>query len=313
MKIAVVGIGGVGGYYGGLLAKNYFNNKDVEIVFVARGSHLAEIVAKGLRLISEKGEFTVNPDLATNDPSGCGIFDLALFCVKGYDLEESAKMLAPNTGENTIIVSLLNGVDNAEKLQSILHGGKVLNGCVYISAHIVRPGVVKQVGGSCKLYFGSESESHVDGEAIENTFKMANIDAEYRKDIKDIVWEKFLFISPFASATTFLGKSIGELLDNAEGKALVEALLEEVLHVANAKGIKLQEDIREATIEKACNFPRETKTSMQMDFERGKTAELETFTGFIVREGRKHGLAVPNNERVYTHLKKTANDVMKGI
>jgi len=304
MKIAVVGIGGVGGYYGGLLAKRYFDDTDVEIVFVARGDHLDEIKAKGLRLISEKGEFTVTPDLATDDPSGCGIFDLVIYCVKGYDLEESAKMLIPNIGENTIIVSLLNGVDNAEKLQSVLPAGKVLNGCVYIGAHRVQPGVVKQVGGSGKLFFGSESGIQVDGEGIQDIFERANIDAEFRKDIKNIVWEKFLFISPFASATSFLGKPLGELMDSPEGKALVEALLEEVLLVANSQDIRFQEDIREVTLEKARSFPPEAKTSMQMDFEKGKRAELETFTGYIVREGRRHGLAVPNHDKVYTGLKK---------
>jgi len=304
VKIAVVGIGGVGGYYGGLLAKSYFDNKDVEIVFVARGSHLDEIKAKGLRLLSEKGKFTVTPDLATDDPSGCGIFDLALFCVKGYDLEESAKMLAPNISENTIIISSLNGVDNAEKLQSILHVGKVLNGCVYISSYVVRPGVVKQIGGFCKLFFGSESNEQIDGKNIENIFTMANIDAEYTKEIRNIVWEKYIFISPFASASTFLDKTIREVLDNVEGKALLEALLEEVLLIANMQGIKFQENIREATIEKAYAFPSETKTSMQVDFEKGKKAELETFTGFIVKEGRKRDVAVPNHERVYAVLKK---------
>jgi len=304
MKIAVMGIGGVGGYYGGLLAKRYFEDTEVEIVFVARGDHLDEIKAKGLRLISEKGEFTVTPDLATDDPSGCGIFDLVIYCVKGYDLEESAKMLTPNIGESTIVVSLLNGVDNAEKLQSVLPAGKVLNGCVYIGAHMVRPGVVKQVGGSGKLFFGSESGIQVDGEGIQDTLERANIDAEFRKDVKNIVWEKFLFIAPLASATSFLGKPLGELMDSPEGKALVEALLEEVLLVANSQDIKFQGDIREVTLEKARTFPPEAKTSMQMDFEKGKRAELETFTGYIVREGRRHGLVVPNHEKVYTALKK---------
>ncbi len=304
MRIAVVGIGGVGGYYGGLLARRYFDNKDVEIAFVARGSHLAEIKASGLRVLSGEEEFTVHPDLATDDPAGYGIFDLALFCVKGYDLEESAKILAPNINENTVIISLLNGVDNAEKLQSILNDGKVLNGCVYISSHIIGPGIVKQAGGSCKLFFGGESNGQIDGAAVERTLKRANIDAAYKKDIKKIVWEKYIFISPFASATTYLGKTIRELLNDAEAKTLLEDLLDEVLSIADTQGIKFQKNIREVTIEKAYAFPHETKTSMQLDFEKGKKAELETFTGFIVKEGRKHGLAVPVHEKVYTSLKK---------
>ena len=130
MKIAVVGIVGVGGYYGALLARHYSDNKDREIVFIARGKHLEEIKANGLQLLSEKETFTVKPDRATDDPSGCGTFELVLFCVKGYDLEESAKLLAPHIEEHTVIISLLNGVDNAEKLKSILRKGKILNCCV---------------------------------------------------------------------------------------------------------------------------------------------------------------------------------------
>jgi 2-dehydropantoate 2-reductase len=304
MKIAVIGIGGVGGYYGGLLARHYFDNKDVEISFVARGRHLDEIKANGLKVFSEEVEFTVRPDLATDDPSGCGIFDLALFCVKGYDLEESAEILAPNINENTVIISLLNGVDNAEKLKSVFNDGVVLNGCVYISSHIIRPGVVKQAGGSCKLFFGGGSKSQIDGAGIEPIFKRANIEAAYKKDIKNIVWEKYIFISPFASATTYLGKTIRELLNDATGKTLLEDLLEEVLSVADAQGIQFQQNIRELTIEKAYAFPFETKTSMQMDFEKGKKAELETFTGFIVKASEKQGLAVPVHEKVYAALKK---------
>ena len=307
MKITVVGIGGVGGYYGALLARHYSDNKDSEIVFIARGKHLEEIKASGLQLLSEKESFTVRPDTATDDPSGCGTFELVLFCVKGYDLEESTKLIAPHIDENTIIISLLNGVDNAERLKSILRKGKILNGCVYIGAHILRPGVVRQVGGSCKLFFGNESDEIIDGKRIQNMLKAANIDAEYRNDIRNIVWEKYLFISPFANATTFMKKTMRELLDNAEGKALLEGLLWEVVNIAKAQRVKIPENMREVTISKASTFPYETKTSMQMDFEKGKKAEIETFTGYIVKEGRKHQIAVPNHEMVYEALQKRGN------
>jgi 2-dehydropantoate 2-reductase len=307
MKIAVVGIGGVGGYYGALLARHYSDNKDIEIVFIARGKHLEEIKANGLQLLSDKESFTVRPDKATDDPSGCGTFELILFCVKSYDLEESTKLLAPHIDDNTTIISLLNGVDNAERLKSILRKGKILNGCVYIGAHILRPGVIRQVGGSCKLFFGNESDEIIDGKSFENTLRAASIEAEYRKDIRNIVWEKYLFISPFANATTFINKTMRELLDNAEGKALLEGLLQEVVNIAKAKRVKIPENIMEATIRKASAFPYETKTSMQMDFEKDKKAEIETFTGYIVKEGRKHQIAVPNHELVYEALQKRGN------
>ena len=152
------------------------------------------------------------------------------------------------------------------------------------------------------MFFGSESNEPIDGESIENIFREASIDAEYRKDITNIVWEKYVFVSPFASATTFLNKTMREILDSTEGKELLEDLLEEVLSIAKGQGVELPENIREATIGKASAFPYETKTSMQMDFEKGKKAELETFTGFIVNKAKKFGLSVPNHEKVYTAL-----------
>jgi 2-dehydropantoate 2-reductase len=302
MKIAIVGIGGVGGYYGGHLAKKYFGGDDVDVVFIARGDHLNKIKEKGLLLKTSKGEFAAFPELATDDPSGCGIFDVVLFCVKGYDLEKSAALLNPNIGVDTLTISLLNGVDNVERLRSVLTHGKVLNGCVYISSQVVAPGVVKQAGGSCKMFFGSDSTGKIDWRPLEEKLKNADIDAEYRTDITRVVWEKYLFISPYANATSYLNKSMGELVDTTEGKTLLESLLDEVLHVARAKGVAFDDNIREETLEKGRLFPRDTKTSMQIDFEKGKPAEIETFTGFIVKAGRAHGITVPYHEKVYQAL-----------
>ncbi|MBW2561433.1 MAG: 2-dehydropantoate 2-reductase, partial [Deltaproteobacteria bacterium] len=189
MKIAVMGIGGVGGYYGGLLARRYAGDKDVEIVFIARGAHLKAIQTHGLRVESAaKGDFTAQPDLATDDPSGCGTFDIVLLCVKGYGLTESAKLLAPAIGENTIVISLLNGVDNVAQLNSVLTKGRIWNGCVYISSLLTGPGACRQVGGSCKMFFGAEGKEDPNGKRVEGLFRKAEIDAEYRSDIKNIAW-----------------------------------------------------------------------------------------------------------------------------
>jgi 2-dehydropantoate 2-reductase len=304
MKTAIVGIGGVGGYFGGLLAKQYADDKDVEIVFLARGNHLQQIKKNGLKLITEKETMVVRPDLATDDPSGCGVFDCVIFCVKAYDLKNSAERLSPSIGENTRVITLLNGVDNADKLRALLNKGKILNGCVYISGLVVQPGVVQQKGALTRLFFGNGSDEEIDGKKLETFFKKANIDAQYRTDIEHIAWEKYVFISPFASATTYLQKTMHGVLDSADGKELLETLLAEVLSIAKAKQIVLPENIRDQILEKVSGFPKTTKTSMQADFEKGSRAELETFTGYIVREARKFGIPVPTHEHVYDALKK---------
>ena len=304
MKIAIVGIGGVGGYYGGLLAKRYSDDEDVEIVFIARGDHLEQIKKNGLNLITEKETFTVRPDLATNTPSGCGIFDCVIFCVKAYGLEESAKLLSPSIDENTVVISLINGVDNADRLSAVLNKGKIFNGCVYIGAHIVGPGVVQQAGALNKLFFGNESDDKIEATNIENILKEANIDAQYRTDIENIVWEKYVLISAFATATTFLNKTMRGVIDSKKGKELLDDLLTEVFRVSEAEQIELPKNIRKEIIAKVSAFPPEMKTSMQMDFEKGNKTELETFTGYIVREAGKHGLSVPTYKRIYAALKK---------
>jgi 2-dehydropantoate 2-reductase len=304
MKIAIVGIGGVGGYYGGLLAKRYFDDEDIEIVFIARGNHLEQIKKNGLNLITEKETFIVRPDLATDNPAGCGIFNCVIFCVKTYGLEESAKLLSSSINENTVVISLLNGVDNADRLSAVLNKGKIFNGCVYIGAHIVRPGVVQQAGSMNQLFFGNKSDDKIEAKHIENILKQANIDAQYRIDIENIVWEKYVLISAFATATTFLGMTMRGIIDSKNGRELLDDLLTEVFHVSEAKRINLPKNIRKEIISKVSTFPPEVKTSMQMDSEKGNKTELETFTGYIVREAGIHGISVPTYKRIYTALKR---------
>ena len=185
-----------------------------------------------------------------------------------------------------------------------LNKGKIFNGCVYVGAHIVRPGVVQQAGSLNKLFFGNEFDDNIEANKIENILKEANIDAQYRTDIENIVWEKYVLISAFATATTFLGKTMRGIIDSQKGKELLDDLLTEVLRVSEAKQIELPKNIRKEIIAKVSAFPPEMKTSMQMDFEKGNRTEIETFTGYIVREAGKHGLSVPTYERIYSALNK---------
>lgn len=302
VRIAVVGLGGVGGYYGGKLARHCLNREDREVIFIARGDHLKAIQKNGLQQITVEGTFTAIPHLATDDPTGVGVFDLVLFCVKAYDLEESAKMLKNNISEQTVAVTLLNGVDHAERLKELLPKARVLNGCVYIGAYRVSPGVVRQVGGSCKLFFGPEDGRCKEARWVEAVLREAGIQAEYREDIKTVVWEKYLFISPVANATTYLGKTFGELLRSEESMKLLDGLLDELERVARDQGVRLPQEIHRMSLERISSFPPETKSSMQLDFERGAKTELDALTGYVVRYARDHGMAVPTYGEVYEWL-----------
>ena len=212
MHIAVVGIGGVGGYFGAKLAGRYSGGTEATVTFIARGAHLEEIRKNGLQLITPEGTIAIRPDRTTDDPAGGGPFDLVFFCVKSYDLEESAGLIKNQLSPDAVIISLLNGVDNADRLHFFLPEVQVLNGCVYLSTHIIRPGVVRQSGGLARLFFGPEGEAQDRYRVIEKVLREAGIQAEYRKDIARVVWEKYLFIEPLASATTYLDKTFGQLL-----------------------------------------------------------------------------------------------------
>jgi 2-dehydropantoate 2-reductase len=301
MKIAIIGVGGVGGYFGGKLATHYANNKNVDITFIARGKHLKEIQNNGLKVITEQGTFIAKPDQAIDNPASGSIFDLIIFCVKSYDLEDSAKLLQNYVNEQTIAITVLNGVNNAERLKHILHDARILDGCVYISAFIKQAGIVCQARGTCKFFFGSdvENKKYV---KIEEGLKDAGIAAEYRKDIKEIVWEKYLFVSPLASATSFYQKTFGEIMEDVKCKELLQGLLKETENIARFQKVNLPNDIFQKSLDKIALFPYETKSSLQMDFEKKKSTELDIFAEYIIKYAKEHGIDVPFHEKVYNVL-----------
>jgi 2-dehydropantoate 2-reductase len=304
MKIAVLGIGGVGGYYGGKLAHYWTSQANVKVIFVARGQHLEQIQKHGLKLVTKEGDFTVTPSIATANPEGLGPFDLVIFCVKSYDLETSREIFRNNFNERTVFLPLLNGVDNAEKLRSFFRKGRVLNGCVYISAHIVAPGVVEQTGGSCQLFFGSEDGNIKDYLEIEHILVDAGIKAELKPNIEEVIWEKYIFISPLASVTSLLGEPFGVVMEKKESRDVTEGLVRELERIARAKGVNLVKNIVDITLDKVRAFPYKTKSSMQVDFEKGRKTEIEAFTGYGVKTARELGVDIPLHQMVYQKLKE---------
>lgn len=341
MKLAIVGLGGVGGHYGARLARRYAGGKDgVDVLFVARGEHLRQIRQGGLQYSTPGEAWVAYPAAASDQPSEWGELDLILFCVKTYALEESAAQLRANVGLATTLTTVLNGVDNAERLRAVFPHAAVLNGGVYISATLVAPGEVRHIGGTGKTFFGLEPApghyiqepapgrhiqepapgrhaqepapgrhaqeqggEHARFRPLAGLFQAAGIDAEYREDIRWAVWEKYLFISPLASATTVLGQTFGELQADPHSWALLNGLLSEVEAVAGAQGVSLPADVHQTTLNKVRSFPPTTQTSLQTDAERGKPLELETFTGYVVRAGRRLGVPVPLHEQIYSQLK----------
>jgi 2-dehydropantoate 2-reductase len=276
------------------------------VVFIARGRHLAAVKEGGLHLRTVEGDSKVIPDLATDDPAVAGTCDLVLFCVKEYALKEAASAITPLLGDSTVILPLLNGVDIAERLRAILPRGTVLSGCVYISSFIEAPGMVRQVGGSCQLFFGPDDGIAEPFRPLEGLLKEAAIKAELTDRIGEHLWTKYLFVSPMAGVTSLTAKPFGAVMADEKGRAMARELMEEIARLARAKGIILPADSVDTALAKVARFPYETKSSMQLDYEKGGLTEIDLFIGYAVRLGRSLGISVPCHEELYAALKGSA-------
>ena len=303
MRIGIIGIGGVGGYYGGKLALKYSGRSKHEVIFFARGAHLEAIRRDGLRLVTAEGEYIVRPMQATDNPGEMGPLDLAIFCTKSYGLEDAARAVAGNLGEDSVVLPLLNGVDITDRLRAVLPRGTVLYGGVFISSAIQGPGLVKQVGGTGQLFFGPADPADVEKfRPIETLLQEAGIKAELSAEPLLPLWTKYIFIGPMAGVTSLTGKPFGEVLADAADRALVEGLMKEIEAVARKKGVHFPPDIVQASLGKAAAFAPTTKTSMQLDYERGNRTELDIFTAYMVKAGKELGIPVPLHKKVYAEL-----------
>jgi 2-dehydropantoate 2-reductase len=301
-KIIIAGIGGVGGYFGGLLAQAYEKSNAVEIFFVARGEHLKRIRDHGLHVIASSGEFIAHPQLATDHPHEIGLVDCIFICVKSYDLEPMVRSLITCIDERTVIIPLLNGVDSMHRIRSILPTVTIWPGFAYVVARINEPGIVENAGNIQKLFFGSDKDCTAHMIEIEAILKKAGIDATCTNKISILMWEKFIFISSLASLTSYLDKNRGEIMDNQDDMNMLIGLIDEIASIAEASGVNIPADIRTTTLAKLRSLTRDTTSSMHHDFKHHHKTELETLTGYVVREGQRLAIPTPIYEQIYEAL-----------
>lgn len=301
-KIAVVGIGGVGGFVGGKLAACFEDSETVEVVLLARGENQKTLRAKGLKLITTNGEQLIKPKLAA--ATEIGEADLLLLCTKEYDLEETVSTLKDFTGEQTVILPLLNGVDTAERIVKILPEAEIWQGCIYITSRLIAPGVVQEKGNICLIYFGDGKAKSEKSEFVETVFRQAEIDAHFAEDIEAKMWEKFVFISALAASTSYFNATIGGVLSNQEYKNLLDELLAEIKRVAAAKKIGISEEAIRQKLEKLPGLPPEVTSSMHTDFSSGKRAELQSLVGYVVKQAKELNVPTPVYDKIYGELAK---------
>jgi 2-dehydropantoate 2-reductase len=303
VKIAIMGSGGVGGYFGARLAA-----AGNDVTFVARGAHLAAIRSEGLRVQSSFGDVHVNPATATDDPTDVGSVEIVLFATKLYDTESAGELCKPLIGPETAVISLLNGVDSEEQLSRILGAEHVVGGVARISAGIAAPGVIQHHSNFASIEFGELDGRKSDRlQQFLSTAREAQIDAQLRDDIVAAIWEKFIMLASFSAITTLTRLPAGPIRDNPETWNLVEAAARETGAVARARGVPLSEDAVDGIVKMIHGLPDAMKSSMLMDLERGGRLELEWLSGAVCRLGREAGIDTPVHRVVLAALIPFAN------
>jgi 2-dehydropantoate 2-reductase len=305
--VGIIGVGGVGGYFGGKLCRLQTSDSGINISFVARGEHLRAIQESGLLLSSdEDGDVVCRPALATDDFARLPRLDLCLICVKEFDLAAVLSRLEPITSNETILLPLLNGVDVYTRVRAVIKTGIVLPACVYVGTHIERPGKVSQRGGACKILFGPDPmRPDFVPWKLTKLFELAGIKSQWTSDIQAEIWKKFIFICPFGLVSAACGKTLGEILEDDYLRNEVQTIMLEVISLAKRLGVSVPGDIAEASMTKANGFPYEAKTSFQRDFEfMGKNDERDLFAGAVLRMADEFAVDMPRTKVVASILEQ---------
>jgi len=302
MKIAILGSGGVGGYYGALLA-----SCGNDVTFIARGAHLAAMREHGLQVESVHGDLHLAPVQATDDPARVGPVDLVLVTVKTYDLEQAAQAALPFVGPNTAVLPLLNGLDAAERLAAVLGDGSVLGGMTHISSSVAAPGVIRQVSPLRRVTLGEcDGAITARAEAVRDVLAATGAEVALTPRIDVALWEKFLFIASIGGICCLSRQPMGPVLATAETRQLYTEALLEIEALARARGVDLPAGAVENALQITAGFAPDTKPSMLADLEAGRRLELEAMSGTVVRYGRETGVPTPVHWAVYAALKPTA-------
>ena len=298
MRIAVMGTGGVGGYFGTRLA---LGGRDVS--FIARGRHLDAIRQHGLKVESSLGDMHLPAPRATDDPADIGPVDLVLFGVKLWDTETAAKAVALLIGPETAVVSLQNGVRKDDILRGVLGARAVMGGACYIAAQIAEPGLIRHSGTMQKLVFGEyNGERSKRAEVLLDACRQAGIEAEISADIRRTIWEKFVFLVGLSGLTTTIRKPIGPIRSNPRTRGLLHDAMREVVMVGRAQGVQLAEDFADNRLAFGDGLPATMTSSMHNDLERGNRLEVEGLSGDVVERGRVAGVPTPVNRVLYDIL-----------
>jgi 2-dehydropantoate 2-reductase len=302
VRIGIVGAGAVGGYYAARFAA-----AGHEVAVVARGAHLDAMKANGLIVRTPDGSLVTRPQ-AYDDPSEIGVCDLVLFAVKTYDTASALLLLPPLTGPSTSVLTLQNGVDSPYEAARVVGAARVLGGAAYIATALVAPGVIEQTGTHHRVVFGEvfqpTSEMSPRSMTIREAFSQAGVDADAHPDGRVPLWEKFVYLAPFAGLTGAARLPIGPLRSRTDTAALLERAFTEVEALARAEDVPIAPDLIPRIRTYVSALPASTRSSLLIDLQAGKRIEADALQGAVVRRARALGLDVPVMETFYAVLRE---------
>ncbi|HEX6363593.1 MAG TPA: 2-dehydropantoate 2-reductase [Albitalea sp.] len=293
MRIAVVGAGGVGGYFGARLCLG-----GADVHFLARGAHLQAMRTEGLHV--EGPEPLHVPQVrATDDAGAIGRVDLVMFCVKLWDTDAALEQIRPLVGAGTAVMSFQNGVTKDDALRAAYGDAAVMGGVAYVATTIDRPGVIRQTGPMQRMVFGEfDGARSARGQAFLDACLAGGIRAELSDDIRREIWQKFVFLAGLSGTTTTIRKPIGPIRENPRTRALLRDVMREVVAVGRAHGVALAEDYAEVRLKLADDVAYDMTSSMHHDLEHGRRLEVPWLAGAVVQLGRRHGVPTPLNRAI---------------
>ena len=307
MKIAMMGTGGVGGYYGALLART-----GQDVTFIARGAHLAAIRDKGLQVKSVHGDFVVAPAKATDHPAEVGPVDLVIVATKTYHTDEAAQAIQPMVGPATVVISLHNGVYAAERIGAVVGMEHLIGGATWLSAAIEAPGVIAQFRQFRRIALGEFSGQTTPRlRSVFDALNATGATVEVSDNILKVLWTKFVFIASVSALGSLTRVPFGGYVHVPESRAALVEALKEVEAVARARGIALDTDVADKTLAFIDGSAPNIKPSMQRDVEAGRVSELESMIGVVVRLGAQLGIPTPVMRLAYAVLKPGQLDAMQ--
>ena len=298
MKFLIFGAGGIGGYFGAKLL-----NAVEDVWFIARGKHLQAMKLHGLRVNSAQEKLAVPSQKISGSIADAGKADVVLFCVKSYDTESAARQLASALREDSIIISLQNGIDNEAKIQQNTSTGTVYGGVAYIYSTITAPGEITRFEGPTKIVFGPlDNRPNKQSTKIHESFKKAGINADLSLNIEQELWKKFIFITGASGVTALTRLTLGELLENPETRVLIRAAMQETYSIARARNISLEPNLIDTFFDTLGKFKNDTRSSLYYDLANGKPMEVEALAGTVVRMGEQLGVPTPIQRTIYASL-----------